>query len=263
MGSGYRFYAGLKGSKVLHVGSDASIYEYQTINAAVDAAQANDTIVLAPGTHTLVEKVTISKPIRMIGEGHPTVTCSSAVTGDMFAIELAAQSAACECYFENIKFQQGVDNTDVFDVNNTSVAQTFSVKFKDCDIMVLDAASTGNAIDFNHATAAKIMHLSIVGSRANQVDCVDIVPGNASDTYIFDGIYMTENGNASAIITSAADKACIIRLHSVNFKTATKGVTGGHASQTIVAYNCVTESTGAALVTGDLAGSQTETVISP
>jgi hypothetical protein len=263
MGSGYRFYAGLKGSKVLHVGSDTSVYEYQTINAAVAAAQANDTIILAPGTHTLTEKVTISKPLRMIGQGHPTVTCSSAVTADMFAIELAAQSAECECYFENIKFIHGTDNADVFDVNNTSVAQTFSLKFKDCDIRVYDTASTGNAIDFNHATAAKIMHLSIVGSRANQVDCVDVVPGNASDTFIFHGIYMTENGNASAIISSAADKACIFRLHHVSFKTATAAVSGGHASQTIVAMSCMTESTGAKLVTGDLTGSHTETLIAP
>lgn len=260
---GYRFYAGLKGTKLLHVGSDASVYDYQTINEAVAAAQANDTIILSPGTHTLVEKVTINKPIRMIGQGHPLVTCSSAVTADMFAIELVAQSAECECYFENIKFKHGVDNVDVFDVNNTSVAQTFSVKFKDCDIMVLDAASTGNAIDWNHATATKVMHLSIVGSRANQVDCVDVVPGNASDTFIVEGVYMTENGNASAIIASAADKACIFRLHNVKFKTAAKAVTGGHSSQTIVAMGCMTESVGVELVTGDLAGSQTETLIMP
>jgi len=261
--SGYRQYAGLKGTKEIHVGHDASAYEFQTIAAAYEAAQVGDTLILAPGTHTLTSKITITKPIRMVGLGQPLVTASAAVTGDMFAIELSAQAAASVVSFEGIDFLHGTDNVDVFDVNNTSVAQTLSVKFKDCSIKVLDEASTGNAIDFNHATAAKVMHLELVGSRANTINCVDIVPGNAGDTVVVDGVYMSENGNASAIIASAADKASLTRLLQVSFKTATRAVTGGHASQTIVASGCLTESVGAALVTGDLAGSQTETLVSP
>jgi hypothetical protein len=263
MGSGYRHYAGLKGTKELHVGSDSSVYEYQTINAAVAAAQNNDVIVLAPGTHTLVEKVTINKPLSIIGMGHPKVTCSAAVTADMFAIELVAQSAASKVYFENIEFHHGTDNVDVFDINNTAVAQTLTVAFKDCDIKSFDAASTGNAIDMNQATATQICHLAITGNRSHQVDCVNIAVNHASNTYIFDGIYMTEVGNASAIITDATAKAAIIRLYNVAFKTALKGTTGGNAAQTIVAMNCLTESAGAKVVTGDLAGSHTETLIAP
>lgn len=261
--SGYRHYAGLKGTKELHVGHDSSAYEYTTINDAVDAAQANDIIVLAPGTHTLVEKVTINKPLGFVGLGSPLVTCSSAVTSDMFAIELVAQSAASVVYFEGIRFKHGVDNVDVFDVNNTSVAQTLTVKFKDCDIQVLDAASTGNAIDFNNDTAAQIMKLEIVGTRANTIDCVDIDVDNAGNTYIFDGVYMTENGNASAVISNATAKAALFRFYNVAFKTAAKALTGGAAQQTVLAVNCVTESVGVALVTGDLAGNHTETLISP
>lgn len=261
--SGYRHFSGLKGTKELHVGHDASAYEYTTINAAVAAAQANDTIVLAPGTHTIVEKVIINKPLRMVGLGHPTVTCSSDVTADMFEVELVAQDAACEVYFQDIKFIHAVDNVDVFDVDNTTVGQVFTLRFVNCDVMVLDEASTGNALDLNHSEATDAMILKMVGTRANTVNCVDIDCGNASDEFIFEGVYMSENGNASAIIADATDVACITRLHEVKFKTATKGVTGGHASQTIVAYNCCTESVGAALVTGDLAGSQTETVVSP
>lgn len=263
---GYRHYAGLKGTKTLNVGKDASAFSYTDIQSALDAAQANDCLVVHPGTYTASAQLTVTKPIRMVGLGGPAVcklTCDSDVTGSMIDIELAAQSAASEVYFEGLCFEQGNDNLDVFSVDNASVAQTLDIKFVNCDIKVLDAASTGNAIDLNHITVAQIINLSVVGSRSNQVDCVDIVPGNASDVYLFEGVYMTENGNASAIISSAADKACIFRLHEVKFKTALKALTGGHASQTVVAYGCCTESVGAALVTGDLAGSQTETVISP
>lgn len=261
--SGYRHYAGLKGTKVHHVGHDASAYCYTDIASAVAAAQANDTIVLHPGTHTLTAMLEITKPLRFVGIAHPKVTCSSAVTGNMIDVDLAAQGSASVVTFENIEFQHGTDDVDVFEIDNSAIAQTLTVVFKDCDIKVYDSSSTGNAIDQNQTTAGKIIHLQILGTRANQVDCVDVVPGNASNTYIFQGVYMTENGNASAIISSNAANAAIFRLYSVAFKTATKGTSGGAAQQTIVAMNCLTESVGAKLVTGDLAGSHTETLIAP
>lgn len=270
MASGYRHYAGLKGSKVLHVGSDSSIYEYTTIQSAIDAAQNNDTIVLAPGTHTLTAQLTITKPVRMIGMGGSTsgagtkVTCSSAVTGSMVDIDLIAQGAAVEVYFENILFQHGVDNKDVFSIDNTNAAYATTYTFERCSVLSYDAASTGEAIDLDHTTAGKAQILQIFGSgRCHKFGCVNFAVADAADVLDIGNVYMSEDGCASAIITPAVNKAAIIRLQNVLFKTATKGVTGGHASQTIVAYGCATESVGAALVTGDLAGSQTETVISP
>ena len=264
MGNGYRFYAGLKGSKILHVGTDTSIYEYQTLNEAHTAAQNYDTIVLAPGTHTLTAQLAITKPVRIIGSGVCNVTCSSAVTGSMVDIDLLAMSAAVEVYFEGISFQHGVDNKDVFTIDNTNAAYACTYTFKDCSILSYDAASTGEAIDLDHTTAAKAQILNIMGSgRYHKIGCVNFAVADAADVIDISNVYMSEDGCATAIITPAVDKAAIIRLANVAFKTATKGLSGGHSSQTVVAYNCYTESTGAAAVTGDLAGSQTETVVSP
>ena len=260
---GYRHYSGLKGTKVLHVGSDTSAYEYQTIAAAVAAAQANDTIVLSPGTHTITAMVVINKPLRFIGLGGSgangcKVTCSAALATSMFDIELVAQAAAAEVYFQDIYFIQADDNYDVFEGDNTTIAQNLTVTFQNCDIKVLDSASTGKAINFSHTTTTKAISVVVGSNRMADVGCINMTIAHNDDSIKVSGMVMYDDGNATAIITSAGNKTAGIELHGCQF-ASTLGASGGHASQTLKSY--YSHDGAGVAASGDFTGDHTQTLV--
>lgn len=262
MGTGYRHYAGLAGTKMFYVGSDESSYMYQTVEAAVTAAQANDCIVLAPGTYTLASQLLITKPLRMIGLGGNTgsgvvITCEDDIATSMISVELTAQAAAAYLYFENIKFLQADDDLDIFDVNNTSVAQNLELTFSNCSFYVYDSASTGKAIDIAHATAGKSITLNIGSNKMDYMGCINATFKNAGDLIKVVGMQVVEDGNASGIITSADDLAAGIVAFNCLF-THEKATSGGHGTQTVKVYGCKTAA--AVVDTNDLIGSHTETI---
>jgi len=259
--NGYRLFAGLKGSKMITVGADESIYNYNNIADAVAAAQNNDTIYLAPEVHTLTAIVTINKPLRFVGWGGSSskcqVTCSATLGTAMFAIELVAQSAAAEVYFQDIRFQHAQTGYDVFTVNNTAVAQTLSVVFQSCDVLTY-AASASYGVNISHATAGQIITLDMGSSRHHSVSTVNFTAKNAGDRVRFYGMVLREEGNASACIQSADALAAGIELWGC-LGTATKMTSGGGSGSTVKSFCSFTA--GAFVVTTDLIGSQSETIV--
>jgi hypothetical protein len=260
--SGFRHFAGLKGTKELHVGHDSSAFVYTDIASAVAAAQNNDCIVLHPGTHTLTAQVVINKPLRFVGLGGSmpggcVVTCSSDLATSMFSIELTAQAAASDVYFQDIKFYQADDDLDIFDVNNTSIAQDLYVTFQNCSLFVYDTASTGKAIDIAHATAGKAIVLTVGSSKFDTVGCINATVANAGDVIRLVGMNCVADGNATAVITSATDIAASIYFMQCVF-AATKGASGGHATQTVYAIN--SGDLAGISATADFSGSHTEVI---
>jgi hypothetical protein len=258
--SGFRHYAGLKGTKQLYVGADDSVYQYQTIAQAVAAAQNNDTIYLAPEVHTVAAQVVINKPLRFVGMGGSSSKChvTGTVATSLFSIELVAQAAASEVYFQDIRFYHGTTAQDVFSVNNTSIAQTLAIVCSGCEIMVYNSSSASYGFNVSHATAGQIITLDIASKRRLGVSTVNMTCKNAGDRVRFYGMELRPEGNASACICSADNLAAGVELHGC-LVTATKGVSGGHSTQTAKSY--FSYSAGAALVTTDLIGSHTETIV--
>jgi hypothetical protein len=260
---GFRYQAGLCGVNELHVGHDKSSFMFTDIATAVAAAPANATIVLHQGTHTLTSQVVINKPLRFIGIGGSApggclVTCASTLTTSMFSIELVAQTAASDVYFQDIKFYQAVDNADIFDVNNTSIGYDLYLTFQNCAFYLYDTASTGKAIDIAHTTAAKAIVLTVGSCKGDVIGCVNATVANAGDKIKLIGMECVADGNASAVITSNTNIAAGIEFRNC-LLVATKGSSGGHATQTVKSYYSFTASDYA--VTTDFAGSHTETII--
>lgn len=260
--SGYRHNAGLWATNELHVGHDTTAFCYNDIASAVLAAAANDTIVLHPGTYTLTSQVLINKPLRFIGVGgsgpNGVVVTSSGTSGSMFSIELIQMLETGQLYFENIRFIQGVDDQDVFVVDNSALDEALNITFQNCDVLAYDSASTGKALNISHSGSSNYITVTMGSCRGNQTSCINMAVTHASDLIKLVGMECLADGNTAAVITDATDIAAGIEFRSC-LLVETKASDGGHATQTVKSYYSYTASDYA--VTTDFIGSHTETII--
>lgn len=164
MGTGYKGYSFLKGSKYLYVGADADIFEYQTIGAAITAAQNGAVIFIEPGTYTIATTTqSCTKAISLIGLGMiGDVIVTSALATSTFTINEPATYAAgsFKMKFENISFQNSSTGSCVAIDNNGGAALDLYVDFLNCSFV--SAAGTG--IIQSHTTTTKNQFINIAGS---------------------------------------------------------------------------------------------------
>ena len=248
--------------------AQSGIGDEATLVLAVARADANDLIVLAPGTITLTSQLSITKPLRFkgssaVGVKGTIITASSAVTGSMINVDMsvAQGAAACELSFEDISFQHTVASQDVFDINNTNMVAAFYVNFRSCNINVL-AATAAWALDVAHAATGYPILLNVRGGYQNTVDAINSVIAIASDRITCDGVVMQKQGKAAALTTSAGAVAAQIKLLRCQVPAAA-GAAGGHASQLLISVSSIslTGTTFAVAVVGDYAGIHTQTRI--
>ena len=64
--SGYRFGAGLKGSKVTLVGANKTCYLYDDLEEAILASQSGDLIKLEPGVYTITSPIDLTKSLNIL-----------------------------------------------------------------------------------------------------------------------------------------------------------------------------------------------------
>jgi hypothetical protein len=258
---GYQFGAALKNSKIKLVGAHDAVYEYTDLPTAVAAANPDDLILLEPGTYTLTTKLSITKPLRIVGLGGAATKGvyinSTYATGPAIDVEMTAQSAEAHLYFENIRFKYSVADKDLFDVNNTTVGQDMVITFQNCDLVANSTASTGKALDVSHATAGKSIKLYVSG-RQHECGVVNFTAKNASDLVKMIGMICKEDGSATAVITSADNLAAGVEFHYCQF-TSTKALSGGHSTQTVLSV--YSHDRAGVAATGDFTGSHTETLI--
>ena len=93
------------GNRYLLVGNGG----FETIQAAVDAAEEGDTILIATGTWSGAgnENVTIDKPVTIVGSGSVTVDATGSAYG--FNIDLDADYASGTVRFENIAVENATN----------------------------------------------------------------------------------------------------------------------------------------------------------
>ncbi|WP_298965834.1 DUF5801 repeats-in-toxin domain-containing protein [uncultured Roseibium sp.] len=86
------------GGQILLVGNGG----FATIQAAVDAASAGDTILIAPGTWSGIgnENITIDKPLNIVGHGTVTIDATGSAYG--FDVDMDADYPAGTVSFENL-----------------------------------------------------------------------------------------------------------------------------------------------------------------
>ena len=270
--SGYRHFAGLKGSKLITVGADETVYNYTDLPSAVAAAQNNDVILMEPGTYTLSEKLTINKPLTIKGMcdvgmfSNPRgviITGPNDIDTALIDIELVAQGAAARVNFEDIHIVQATDDEDVISINNTTVDQKLYVFFKGCNVLSFDSASTGKGLVILGADATKAIHVGLVGyGWRNRVDYVHFTFKNAGSMLSMEGMVIDDVGGATAIVTSADNLAAQINLNNC-LGPVLKFLSGGHGTQVVRTIDNVTVdgTTYAAASTAAFVGDHTEQII--
>ena len=265
---GYRHYAGCVGSKTLWVGKDASVYNYTCIQEAVDAAQNNDIIMIEPGIYTLTSPLSIVKPLTLIGMRYcgdfgVKITCATAMADAVVKIEPVVCAATCEIGFENILFTTGVDNDNVIEVNNTTVAQNLKLRFVGCSIEVFDAASTGRGISVSHADATKNIQVHVAGWGWQKLQAAYFTAKNATDALHVYRMKCDACAQTAALESSADNIGFNFSMWYSQF-THNKATSGGHVTQSARSFFSFTDDGAgafAAIDGNDLIGAHTEIIV--
>jgi hypothetical protein len=256
--SGFRQFAAACQTHEFHVGKDTSSFEYTDIGAAVAAAGANDTIKIHPGTYTLSEKITVNKPLRFLGDSGVVVTSTSTLGDSMFLLDSFQITETGYFYFENIIFQHGADDENIFDVDNSEIDEPISVVFQNCPLLLYDTSSTGKAINVIHSDSSRGIQIVVGSCKRDQIGCINFAVEDEDDLIQLHGVKCVADGNATAIITSATDAAAGVELCHC-YLPHEAAVSGGHASQTLKSYYSYTASDYADA--NDFTGSHTATIL--
>ena len=266
---GTHFYAGLASTSLFYVGSDDTVFNYGSttaeIQAAIDAAGAGDVIYFEPGTYTLTDTVDIAESITLCAMGAPEsviFTSANDLAKPLFDINVPATgSATIIVKFVGIKMVLADTDESCIDIDNDGGAtQDLEVHFYDSSILLTASANTGVAIDCDHNEATKTISLYFFGNGKAGIQCLDMEFKNAGDVINARGYTFYKSDSRMGINTSADDLAAGIDLgwcagaHE-NFTD------GGHASQTVKVFFCITYDTDALVDTNDLTGAHTETIV--
>jgi len=164
--AGFKLFAGLKGSKVITVGAEDSVFNFTTLAEAVAAANPKDIIHVYKGTYTLTSTLTINKDLTIIGIGGPNeviVTSALTTTPTVLCNVPASHNAAVTQHFYNMMFTNSAAGSAVEIDNDGGAAQSLYVDFNNCSIT---NSSTGYAVELVNTTATKDIFLSITGNPA-------------------------------------------------------------------------------------------------
>lgn len=239
MGTGYKGYSFLKGSKYLYVGADPDIFEYQTIGAAITAAQNGAVIFIEPGTYTLTAQQTCTKAISLIGLGMVgDVIITSALATATFSINEPATyttGANFKMKFQNISFQNSSTGSCVVIDNNGGAALDLYVDFFNCSFVsaagtgIVQSHTTTTKNQFITVTSASPALCSIAASTFAQKkagDVVTIIGMNCTGAFTLDSVAVASIFNLfwsiinSAAQTTGGDAAKILN-YGGNFKGST------------------------------------------
>lgn len=162
--AGFKFYAGLKGSNVIAVGKEDSVFQFTDLVSAIAAANTGDTIKVYPGTYTITTStLVINKNLTLIGIGGPydVLITSALTTSTMYLNVPVSHDAAVKINLVNIKIVNSSTGAALQINNNGGAAQDLTINIKDCVIL---NTSTGYAVENLHATNTKDIFLNITGS---------------------------------------------------------------------------------------------------
>ena len=238
MSNGYKHYAGLQGTKIKTVGSDADAYQYTNLETAIAASQANDVIIIDDGTYSLTAANTINYNLTLIGRGTVNVNCGTAglATRGFMLNKPAAGTANTLITFENIAFSNAHATGDVFEIDTDGGATgDMKVVFKDCSI---DAGASAVSIDCDHTTATINLYLEVYGRGGLTLDSMNLALAKAASHVYIEGYDMS--ATASVFTLGSGDVASIYQFRDCIFGSAAI-TSGGAASVLVSAINCVNE----------------------
>ena len=231
MSNGYKHYAGLKGSKIKTVGSDADIYQYTSLATCFGDAQPNDVIEIHDGTYTLTAAITIDYSVTLVGLGNVVIT--GAVADRLFMINKpAAGTTVTTIRASNIQFTNTTASADCIEMDNDGGGTgNLVTEWNDCGF----TSNAGLAFDIDQTTATIDVFHYINGNRRRPLDddCNFSLTKAGSEIHV-SGYLL---GGGETFILGATDVASVYFFNDIIFSSAALTSTGA-ASIIMNMTNC-------------------------
>lgn len=239
MASGFRHYAGLKGTKYLYVGSDQTAFNYTTIDSAITAAQNGDTIIVEPGTYSYTAAVDLTKCITIEGKGRVVVNGGTlGLNSALLNINVPA-SLASDFYLDikNIDFANAYAAAKVIDIDNDGGAnKNMYINFIDCSF---DSESTSTTtINVDQTNTSKDIFLTVTSTKYDVCDASTINLKKAGSRVRF------INMDLGVLALGTTNVASIVEMYRCLYASAAQ-TSGGSASLIFNAWDCVSKNSGA------------------
>ena len=240
-------------------GNGTFLAPYLTNIAAMAAtSSARKNIMVLPGTYAeaaaLVWKTSVSG-IKLLGTGNRWDTVISASAGDqVIDVTPGVQSSTYELTIENIQIDHDTSGQDGLDINNTGMTKKLNIYLGNFGA---DGSASDKSIVTLQGDTDNAIRIYWSGSNGDVEGGVYLDAGNDGNRFYVENVHF--NGG----FETAAD-AVEFQIQLRYCGVLHEGVTGGNAAQHITTVGCFskTGNTFAALDTNDLAGSQTESIIS-
>jgi len=208
--------------------------DYTTIQAAIDAASAGDTITVAEGTYS--ENLVVDKALTIQSSGATAATTINAFNGNVYVVEITADGVTLDGFTitgmanggENMAavITQGVDSctitNNILTGNYKDAINLFSVgtAYSDYNTVSNNVINGPNGVGDTFGIKIKGSHNTIIGNEVYNTD-TPILVWSWSDTETASPDYNTISGNT---IGPGADTAAYkwgITLKTGNFNVVT------------------------------------------
>jgi hypothetical protein len=201
---------------------------YQSVDAAVAAAVAGDTVILETGDYTLTAAVNITKPIAIVADGLVSIT-GAAGADYCFKVLLGVLTATSEVKMEGFSLDHGDDSTQKgIVIDNTGATKKINIYLDNIDF----GSDGGNSIETVHADTTAAIRIYLEGCTTEGP--VNLAIGNAGDRFRF------SRGNLrGGLVSDAGAYAAEILIAWSTFLL--NGITGGHSSQKVIFCSSVSE----------------------
>ena len=204
------------------------------LEAALAAQTSRQVIEISAGIYNLTK----SNPLPVAASygvlrGIGDVEINGADSPDeAIKVNPAAGTGTFKYTFDNIRFRGATAKAGIT-IDNENIGHKVVVVFRNCSL------GGTPAVDLNHTSATEEIKLYCDGWKGDKryQGSIDIAPGNADDRFVFKGVEL-----AGGLVGGTADKACHYLFRSCILKH--EGITGGHASNVVGVWNCVTIASG-------------------
>lgn len=219
--TGFRFAAGLVGSKIKLVGKDGDIMNFTSLQDAHDSANNGDAIYIEPGTYTLTAQLDLSKQVTFYGlGGNGDVIITSALATRTVMLNMPATGAASANYFKfrNIYFKNSSTGDAIEIDNDGGLAQDMYIDFQDCSF----SSTSGVAVDLDQSTTSKDMFVTIVGKKSLNFMGASTISLDKAGSKL-----NIENMDLGVITLGSAAKAYVLNIFDCTYASQAQTTGGG------------------------------------
>jgi hypothetical protein len=201
---------------------------FTTIDAAVAAAEAGETVIVETGDYTLSGAVNITKPIEIVADGLVSITGAPGAAY-CFKVTLGVLLHTAEIYMEGFTLNHDASATQKgIVVDNTGATKKINLYLENIEF----GTDGGDSIQTIHGDATAAIRIYTEGCTTE--GSVNLAIGNAGDRFRF--AYGNLRGG---LVSNAGAFAAEILIAWSTFLL--NGITGGHASQRVIFVASVSE----------------------